>query len=109
MAVVDVTTDAWPTEVLAAQILTLVDVWAPWCVPCKRVEPMLIDLDERFGGTVRCVRLNADDAPELVAHYEVLTLPTLLLISGGSEVGRVVGVPKRDTLTALIQSHLSER
>ncbi len=106
MNVADVTQADWQAEVLGSPQPVLVDVWAPWCLPCKRVEPMMAEVAERYSGQLVCLRLNADDAPDLVAEYELLSLPTLLIFRGGAEAGRLVGLPKMDSLVALVESNL---
>lgn len=106
MNVGDVEQGEWQPVVLQSPQPVLVDVWAPWCLPCKRVEPMMAQVAERYSGQLVCLRLNADDAPDLVAEYELLSLPTLLIFRDGVEAGRLVGLPKLDSLVALVESNL---
>lgn len=104
MSVTDVTEATWDARVLSADRPVLVDVWAQWCIPCKRVEPMLADAAKRYGDRIHLMRLDADDAPNLVARHEILTMPTLLLFNGGELVGQISGVPRRDQLPELIET-----
>jgi len=67
----------------------LVDFWAPWCRPCKALEPILEELP------VDVARVNIDEEPGLGSRYEVLSIPTVILFSGGEARGSVIGVRPR--------------
>jgi thioredoxin len=70
----------------------LVDFWAPWCRPCKALEPILEQLEE----TIPVARVNIDDHPTLGARYDVLSIPTVILFAGGERVSSIVGIRPRD-------------
>jgi thioredoxin 1 len=78
----------------------LLEFWAPWCKPCEKLEPVLDALASR----VRVERVNADDEPDRAAEYDVLSLPTCVLLVDGRPRGSVVGVRKLD----YFESWLSE-
>ena len=67
----------------------LVDFWAPWCRPCKALEPILEELP------VEVVRVNVDEEPGIASRYDVLSIPTVILFAGGEARGSVVGVRPR--------------
>jgi thioredoxin len=67
----------------------LVDFWAPWCRPCRALEPILEEL------AVDVARLNVDEEPGIASRYDVLSIPTVILFSGGEPQGSVVGVRPR--------------
>ncbi len=67
----------------------LVDFWAPWCRPCKALEPILEELP------VEVARVNVDEEPGIGSRYDVLSIPTVILFSGGEALGSVVGVRPR--------------
>ena len=69
----------------------LVDFWAPWCRPCKALEPILAELE----ATVPVARVNVDEHPTIGARYDVLSIPTVILFAGGAPVGSMVGIRPR--------------
>ena len=69
----------------------LVDFWAPWCRPCKALEPILSQLEER----VPVARLNIDEHPGIASRYDILSIPTVILFAGGDARGTVVGLRPR--------------
>ena len=75
----------------AATIPVLVDMWAPWCGPCRMVSPVLEQLAGEFAGGLKLVKVNADEAPGLSQWFEVLAIPTLILFERGKVVDTQVG------------------
>jgi thioredoxin 1 len=109
MSPLEIDDATWEEAVLANPLPVLIDFWAPWCIPCKKVAPLVEDLADRYEGRLAVGKVNADDAPRTVAAYEVLSLPTLLLVVDGEVAARVVGAPKMDRLVAVVEPHLTER
>ena len=75
----------------ASTIPVLVDMWAPWCGPCRMVSPVLEQLAGEFAGRLKLVKVNADEAPGLSQRFEVLAIPTLILLEGGKVIDTQVG------------------
>jgi len=69
----------------------LVDFWAPWCRPCKALEPLLAELADR----VPVAKLNVDEHPAIAGRYDVLSIPTVMLFAGGEPRGTIVGLRPR--------------
>ena len=82
----------------------VVDLWAPWCGPCKAVKPHLERLAQEYAGRVDLWEINADDNQELVQKLKVYGIPTLIGYDNGKEVVRYVGVKPRNELTSLFES-----
>ena len=97
MKLKDVTTESFKADVLDEVGLVVVDFWAPWCGPCKMVAPVLEALADDHPD-ITIVKVNADDHPELVGQYEVSSIPTLKVFSGGRVVHTVVGAKPRPAL-----------
>jgi thioredoxin 1 len=87
--------------------LTVVDFWAEWCVPCRTLLPSVEAVAERFKDVLRVGKLNVEENPDVPTRYNVITLPTLLLLKGGQVVEQRVGLISKDKLIQLLQPHLS--
>jgi thioredoxin 1 len=83
---------------------TVVDFWAPWCVPCVRTKPILEELAKEFDGQVNFQAINADEHPELMRSLKVLGIPTLLTVSSNHEISRVVGAQPPENYRHLFET-----
>jgi thioredoxin len=81
-----------------------VDLWAPWCGPCRIIAPVLDQLAAEMAGRVRIAKLNVDENPATASRFNVSSIPTLLVLKDGREVDRFVGVqPKSEIMRRLEQ------
>jgi thioredoxin 1 len=85
----------------------VIDIWAPWCGPCRSIRPALGKLAEQHGGQVDLIEVNADQQPDLVRQLGVRSLPTLLAVSAGQEVTRMIGAQPPARLAALFDAALT--
>ncbi len=76
---------------LASPLPVLLDVWAPWCVPCRGMEPVIEELASSLAGRVRVAKLNVDRSPEATARLRIQGVPTVIVFKDGREVTRMVG------------------
>lgn len=97
-----VTDQDWETEVVQSSTPVLVDFWAEWCGPCRMVSPVVEEIANEKGDELKVVKLNVDESPETARNYKVMSIPTLMIFSGGSEQKRLVGAKgKNDILNEL--------
>jgi len=89
--VVEVTDARFEDEVLASSLPVLLDVWAPWCVPCRGMEPVIEELASSLAGRVRVAKLNVDRSPAATARLRIQGVPTVIVFKDGREVTRMVG------------------
>jgi thioredoxin 2 len=91
----------------AASLPVLVDLWAPWCGPCRAVSPIVERLAHAHAGSLKVVKVNVDQAPAISQRYGVMGIPTLLLLRGGKEVARQVGAPPEAALRQWLEGGLT--
>ena len=89
-------------EVLKSELPVVVDFYADWCGPCKRMEPVLEKVSQAYGGKVKVVKLNSDENQDLSLKYQVRGLPTLILFRAGQEVDRKLGFQNEQDLNKLM-------
>ena len=92
--------------VLNSGTTVLVDFWAEWCGPCKRLAPTVDALAIDYLGKVTVGKLNVDENPKVAEKYQVRGIPTLLLFKGGQVVESVIGLAQKDVLKKVIDKHI---
>ncbi|MDP9420025.1 MAG: thioredoxin [Actinomycetota bacterium] len=85
----------------------VVDLWAPWCGPCRTLSPILEQLAREFAGRCKLVKVNVDEAPATSARFAVQGIPTLVALRDGREVGRQVGAAPGERLRGWISANLA--
>ena len=104
--VVDVSDQNFDNEVIKSTLLVLVDLWAPWCSPCRMVAPVIEKLAEKYSGKVKFCRVNVDDNSQTAAKYGVMSIPTLMFFKDGKAVDTVIGAVPEQALQSKIDALL---
>ena len=100
------TDNNFEADVLKAGTPVLVDFWAEWCGPCKRLAPTVDALAAEYAGKVTVGKLNVDENPTVSFKYQVRGIPTLLIFKGGQVVESIVGLTPKEDLKRVIEKYI---
>ena len=103
MAVVTITNDNFEKEVLACDIPVLLDFWAEWCGPCKMMSPVVDELADELEGRVKVGKVNVDEEAALALKYQIMSIPTLVVMKYGLFQNRAVGLQTREEIIDMIE------
>ncbi len=103
--VVDADDDTFD-DATATKLPVLVDLWAPWCGPCRMVAPAVQRTAEELAGKLKVVKVNVDDAPGISERYRVQSIPMLLMLRDGALVDGHIGAMPADRLGAWVREHM---
>jgi thioredoxin 1 len=105
-AAIEITDATFEADVLRSPTLTILDLWAEWCVPCKRIAPILDEIATQYVGKIKVVKLDVDTNPVTPGKFGVSSIPTLLVFKGGELVETLVGFMPKDKLLAKLLPHV---
>ena len=102
MSVLTITKDNFKEEVLESDKPVLIDFWAPWCGPCRMVSPVVDEIAEETTDA-KVGKVNVDDEPELAGAFNVMSIPTLVVVKGGKVVNSAVGVRPKSAILGMLK------
>lgn len=103
MSVLTIGNTNFEEEVIKSDKPVLLDFWASWCGPCRMLSPMVDEVAEELAGSVKVGKVNVDDESDLASQYQIMSIPTLVVIKDGKEVKRSVGVISKQEIKDLIR------
>ena len=102
MSEMNITKNNFEQEVLHSDRPVLIDFWAPWCGPCRMLSPVISEIAEEYGDKVKVCKVNVDDEGELAASFNVMSIPTLVVVKDGKVTNSVVGVRPKAHIVEMI-------
>ena len=101
-----VTTDTFRKEVIESDKPVVVDFWAEWCGPCKKLSPILEEVAEELDGEVTIAKVNVDEERNLGAMFQIMSIPNVLIFNHGEKVDEFVGLRSKDDIVAQVKKQL---
>ena len=101
-----VTTETFRSDVIEADKPVVVDFWAEWCGPCKKLSPILEEVADELDGEVTIAQVNVDEERNLGAMFQIMSIPNVLIFNHGEKVDEFVGLRSKDDIVAQVKKHL---
>ena len=102
--VIDISDHDFDQKVIKSSKPVLVDMWAPWCVPCRKVAPIVDKLSEKYDGKCQFFKMNIDENPKTKSRFRVMSLPMLLFFKDGLAIDTVVGAASESALVRKVEN-----
>ncbi|KAK9674450.1 hypothetical protein RND81_12G233300 [Saponaria officinalis] len=96
----------WKPQVLESELPVMVEFWAPWCGPCRMVQPLIDELAQQYAGKLKVYKVNTDECPTIASNYGIRSIPTVIIFKDGEKKEAVIGAVPKSTLTTSIEKYL---
>ena len=104
--VTEINTNNFDSEVINYEGITVIDFFADWCGPCRKMGPILEEVEQELSGKVKFSKINTDDNIEIAKRYQVSGLPTLMIFKNGEPAERMVGLMPKSSIITNIEKHI---
>lgn len=102
----EVTDATFDQEIKNSEIPVLVDFWAPWCGPCRKIAPIIDEIAEEYEGRIKIVKLNTDENIRTAQKYSISGIPSLIIFKNGEAVERLVGLMQKSSLITTVEKYI---
>lgn len=103
MSVINLSEENFEKEALNSEKIVLIDFWASWCGPCRMMSPVVDEIAEEMQEKVKVCKVNIDEQNKLAVKYNVMSIPTFVVLKNGNEVGRSIGVQDKEELKNMLK------
>ncbi len=104
--VIDINDSNFESEVINSSIPVVVDFWATWCGPCRKLSPVIEEIAQTYEGKVKFTKVNVEDSVESAKKYSISGLPSLLVFKNGEAVERMTGLMPKSTIISNLEKHI---
>jgi thioredoxin 1 len=104
--VITLTESIFEREVIESDKPVLVDFWAQWCGPCRRVAPIIEELAADYQGKAKVAKVNVDEEGALAEKFRIMSIPTILIFKDGNAVEKLVGVRSKSEFASVLDKYL---